>query len=135
MALSTESSIPSKAGVGQHTVTYTYHDDALGCPASSITKTEVFKTPVVDAFIDTAYCVNNVVLQLDGTNSTYAGPGISGTTFNAAVAQAGTHTITCTVKVNGCASSRSADVKIQGNVPDASIVTAGPICSNKHALR
>ncbi len=122
---------PSKAGVGQHTVTYTYHDDALGCPATASLKTEVFKTPVVDAFIDTAYCVNNVVLQLDGTNSTYAGPGISGTTFNAAVAQAGTHTITRTVKVNGCVSSRSADVKIQGNVPDASIVTAGPICSNK----
>lgn len=126
---------PSKAGIGTHTFSYVYHDDALGCPATASLTTEVHVTPVVEAFIDTAYCINNPVLKLDATNSVYTGPGISGTTFNAALAQAGTHTITRSITVDGCVNSAAQIVRIQGNVPDATILTGGAICSNKGRVK
>ncbi len=126
---------PSKAGVGTYTFSYVYHDDALGCPATATLTTQVYATPVVEAFIDTAYCINNPVLKLNATNSIYAGPGISGATFNAALAQAGTHTITRTVTVDGCINSATQSVRIQGNVPNAAIVTSGAICSNKGRVK
>lgn len=122
---------PAKAGVGTHTLSYTYHDDALGCPSTASRTVKVYAKPVVAAFIDTAYCINNSVIQLDAVKSMYAGPGISGTTFNATVANVGLHTITRTVTDHGCMSSLSKTVRIEGNVPDASILTTGPICSNK----
>jgi hypothetical protein len=126
---------PSKAGIGTHTISYTYHDAALDCPATASLTVNVYGTPLVAAFIDVAYCINSPALLLDATNSTYSGPGISGTTFNAAIAGAGTHAITRNVTVNGCMNTGVQQVRIQGNVPDASILTAGPICSNKAPVK
>jgi hypothetical protein len=126
---------PSKAGIGKHKLSYVYRDEALGCPATASLEVDVYGRPVVAPFIDSAYCVNNPILQLDAMNSTYAGAGVAGSTFNAATAQVGTHSITRTVTVNGCTNLRAQDVTIQGNVPNASILTTGPICSNTYRVK
>jgi hypothetical protein len=127
---------PSKAGAGISTISYVYYDSSLACAATASLKVNVYDKPAIEAFIDTAYCINNPTVQLDTTNkSTYSGAGISGTLFKPALVLAGTHAISRTITVQGCVNSATQSVRINGNLPDASITAIGPLCDNQAPVK
>ncbi|MCF8297277.1 MAG: hypothetical protein K9J13_07025, partial [Saprospiraceae bacterium] len=87
---------PTTAGVGTHTITYSY-TDAFGCSNSSNQSVQVNGIPnVTFSGLSTSYCINSTSSTLSGNPSggTFSGTGISGNTFNPSTAGVGTHTIT-----------------------------------------
>ncbi len=120
---------PMGAGVGVHTIAYTYTDEN-GCTASSSDDVEVFALPVVTFTALPDICINEGIQMGLGdgtpTGGVYSGPGVTddgnGMTysFDPEVATAGTHTLTYTfTDGNGCTNSASDDVEVFGE----SIVT------------
>src|SRR5690606_1166645 len=85
---------PAVAGPGTHTITYSY-TNANGCNVVTSSDIVVNDLPVVDAGTYNAICAEVSPITLAGTpaGGTFSGPGVSGTTFNPAVAGPGIHTI------------------------------------------
>lgn len=119
---------PQIAGIGTHTIEYSWYDTSSGCTGISSQVVVVNDTPVVSIFADTLYCVNAGQIQLPTTNSTYTGAGISGFVFNPQLAGGGYHTITRTMNVNGCIGKRKQNVFVNTVIPNASISAPGTIC-------
>ncbi|MEI6750202.1 MAG: hypothetical protein WCM93_13670, partial [Bacteroidota bacterium] len=90
--------VPSLAGVGVHTITYTY-SDINGCTNTKSRTAVVNPMPAITfSGLQPSYCINNSTVTLTGfpAGGTFSGPGISGNIFNPATAGAGFHTITYT---------------------------------------
>lgn len=89
---------PTFAGVGMHTVIYTY-TDGNGCVSTKSQIVNVFNLPVVSfSGLANSYCLNANTVTLTGSPATgiFSGPGIVGKTFNPALAGLGTHDISYT---------------------------------------
>lgn len=109
---------PSTAGVGSHTLTYTY---GAGTCLTTDTKTIVVDPlPVVNAGPAQSMCVSVAPFNLSGntpTGGTWSGTGItnaSAGTFDPSVAGAGTFTITYTYTdpVTGCSNSATRSITV-----------------------
>ncbi len=126
---------PAIAGTGIHTITYSF-TDANGCSATANTTITVNALPVVDAGTYPASCINAATITLIGTpaGGTFSGPGVSGTTFDPALAGAGIHTITYSfTDANGCSATANTTITVNalpvvdaGTYP-ASCINAGTI--------
>jgi len=108
---------------------YTY-SDGVGCVDSAIQIIAVLAQPVVAfAGLDTtSYCVDGSVVTLTGfpAGGTFTGTGISGSTFDPAVAGVGTHVITYTyTDGNGCIDSAIQTTTVNG-LPSPIITPDGP---------
>jgi gliding motility-associated-like protein len=69
---------PSEAGVGSHTITYTY-TDSKSCTNSSTTNVTVIALPVVNiSGLNTSYCNNNAAVAITGS-PLHNGSGVYGT--------------------------------------------------------
>ncbi|WP_308423291.1 beta strand repeat-containing protein, partial [Lutibacter litoralis] len=119
---STYSFDPAVAGVGTHSITYTY-TNANNCSYAASDNIEVFALPTVTFTAPGDLCVNAVTQTgLGGGNPSggiYSGAGVTddgnGLTysFNPNVAGVGTHLITYTfTNTNGCTVSKSDDIEI-----------------------
>ena len=89
---------PSVAGVGVHTIIYSY-TDANGCTNSADFTITVINSIVVTAPNNLEVCIDANPITLSGgtpTGGVYTFNGIPITTFNPATAGAGVHTITYT---------------------------------------
>ena len=113
---------PTSAGVGVHTITYTF-TNANGCTSSASDQVEVFATPEVSFTALADLCIDAGIQAGLGSGNpmggVYSGPGVTddgnGSTysFDPAAAGAGTPTITYTfTNTNGCASSASDQVEV-----------------------
>ena len=83
---------PSAAGVGSHTITYTY-TDAYGCTSTNQQLVTVYGLPQVSLTgLDTAYCKNSPADTLTGlpAGGVFTG-ALTGGIFNPAVVQAGVY--------------------------------------------
>jgi len=98
---------PATAGNGLHVISYTY-TDGNGCVNSDDQSVNVTTLPLVTfSGLDTAYCLDAVAVTLSGVPSggVFTGPGISGSTFDPAIAGVGTHSINYAYSDgNGCSS-------------------------------
>jgi hypothetical protein len=96
---------PIAAGLGTHTITYTY-TDANGCTSAATAEITVVDVPVVDMPTLDNVCEDAPAFALTGASpagGTWSGPGVSGGTFDPAVAGTGTHTLTYTyADQSGC---------------------------------
>ncbi|MEM8906587.1 MAG: hypothetical protein AAGD05_01970, partial [Bacteroidota bacterium] len=108
---------PAAAGVGTHTITYTY-TDANGCVNTATDDIEVHALPAVSLSlgIDEA-CVDQTSIALSGGSpaiGVYSGANVSGSTFNPAVAGVGTHTITYTITdpITGCVNTTTDNITV-----------------------
>jgi len=106
--------VPSVAGLGSDTLTYTY-TNGFNCTSSISTVTEIVDTPQVSfTGLDTAYCNNesSVVLIPTPAGGTFSGNGISGVVFDpASVTPGGPYVITYDYSdVNGCSNSAQQSV-------------------------
>jgi hypothetical protein len=76
-------------------IKYTYTDPQTGCTASCVFYITVWPKPDLECPDDMDICVDDspVSLSASPAGGTFAGPGISGNSFNPGNAGAGTHTI------------------------------------------
>lgn len=130
---------PAAAGVGTHTITYTF-TDGNGCTNSSTDNIEVFALPTVIFTALADLCIDaGVQAGLGGgtpPGGTYSGTGVTddgnGTTysFDPAAAGVGTHTITYTyTDNNGCSSSDSDNVEVFA-LPNVTLMISETVCEN-----
>ncbi len=126
---------PTTAGVGTHTLTYTY-TDANSCANSATTTITVNALPVVNAGTYPAVCVNGAVVSLSGTpaGGTFSGTGVSGNSFNPNVAGAGAHTITYNFTDAGGCTNAATSVITVNPLPVLSAGTYGPVCEDASSL-
>jgi CARDB len=85
---------PALAGIGTHTVTYTY---GTGCTSSATRALTVRALPTVTLSTFAPACANGASFPLTGgapSGGQYSGPGVSANTFSPAVAGIGTHLLT-----------------------------------------
>jgi hypothetical protein len=128
---------PQEAGVGLHTLTYTY-TDGNGCANSTTATIEVLALPNVNFSAPADLCVNAGVLSgLSGgspAGGTYSGPGVAddgnGQTYSLdpATAGAGVHTITYTYTDNsGCTNTATNQVEVF-TLPGLSFTALDDLC-------
>jgi hypothetical protein len=115
---------PAAAGVGTWTITYSY-TDPNGCSNSASTDITVNPLPEVSCSPLGPLCVNGDVVELatlvNPPGGTFAGPGVSGTTFDPGAAGVGTYTIVYTyTDGNGCSNSCDMSVEVRP-LPDFEI--------------
>jgi hypothetical protein len=95
----------SAAGVGTHSLIYTYVD-GNGCSASDTNTITVYPLPAVTCPAGFAVCIDEAPFALTGgspSGGTYSGQGVSGGTFDPLAAGAGTWPITYSfTDGNGC---------------------------------
>jgi hypothetical protein len=99
---------PATAGVGVHTITYSY-TDGNGCSNTCTFTITVNALPVVTCPGNSSVCVSAAAFALSGgspAGGTYSGAGVSAGSFNPATAGVGTHTITYSyTDANSCTNS------------------------------
>ncbi|QMU27420.1 malectin domain-containing carbohydrate-binding protein [Adhaeribacter radiodurans] len=126
---------PSAFGVGEHTIIYYYNQN--GCSASTSQIIKVLPGPSV-AFSSNlgSICQNAAIIQLNGgspANGTFSGPGVSGNTFDPAIAGIGSHSILYTVTQNGCTTSASQIINVLP-APIVDLPAFNDICNNAPAF-
>ncbi|MEI6583522.1 MAG: hypothetical protein WCO43_08020, partial [Chitinophagia bacterium] len=125
---------PNSAGVGTHTITYTY-TDVSGCTNAATNTIRVNAIAQVVARNDVAICTGtSVALTATNTSSYLWSPSVglsttTGSSITASPLTSTTYTVTAR-DVNGCSSSDQVVVAVQ-SMPTASIRYAGsPFCGN-----
>jgi|GEM_PF-2927765 len=119
----------SFAGPGSHIITYNY-TDANGC-SNSIQDTIDVTSVTVDAGMGDTLCENDLVVSLAGTPSggSYTGAGVTGATFDPAMAGSGTHEVIYSVTSQGC-SFNDTIVFVVNPAPVVTITPLGSVCAN-----
>ena len=123
---------PINAGVGTHTLIYTY-TNASTCSNSASTTITVNQLPVVSISSLSPTCLNSIPYQLSGgspVGGTYTGPGVSGNIFNPSAAGVGTHSIIYSYSsAAGCAGSANSTLQVMTQ-PVVNLSALSDICSN-----
>lgn len=107
---------PSIAGVGTHTLTYTY-TDGNGCSAFATTNGKVNQLPIVEAGSNQIVCINEGVISLNGFSPpgmVFSGTGIVGVSdFDPSVSGLGTFNVTGTyTDGNSCVASDTRQITV-----------------------
>ena len=116
---------PANAGVGSHTLTYTY-TDAYGCVNSATDDMVVNDLPIVTLVLGTdAVCSDSSAFNLDGgspAGGIYSGPGVGvSPSFDPTILTPGNHLITYTyTDANGCTNTATDSMKIN-DLPTVSV--------------
>lgn len=118
---------PSAAGVGTHTITYSFTNGS-GCTGSATSSITVSTPTTVTLTLPSVACLNAGTVTLSGTPSggSFSGPGVTGNSFDPVSAGVGTHSITYTVSGQG---SDSKSIRVS-NVT-AGLSSFGPLCDNE----
>jgi hypothetical protein len=123
---------PSVAGVGIHTITYTF-TDANGCTNNASTPFEVFASPSVNTSSVSDVCENGNEFFLTfatPAGGVYTGNGVSGDMFDPAIAGSGSHTITYTyTDQNGCADQASESIMVNA-APSVTFDPLADLCTD-----
>jgi PKD repeat protein len=130
---------PTAAGLGSHTLKYTYTDPVTGCSNSVNIIVTVVNQTAINAGADMSVCVNEPPINLNtgvspagGIWST-PGNGLSGFTFTPSQAGVGTHTLTYSIGSGNCLVTDSRIITVKA-LPT---VMAGPnlkSCINETAV-
>ncbi len=105
---------PVAAGLGTHTITYTY-SDPNGCSDSASATITVVNSIAITITDLTGICTNDSAFLLTiamPAGGTYSGTGVTGNMFDPAVAGAGVHTVYYTYSQGGCTSMDSATITV-----------------------
>ncbi|WP_233507501.1 PKD domain-containing protein [Adhaeribacter pallidiroseus] len=98
---------PLEAGIGNHTLIYSFTQN--GCSVSGSKIVTVMESPVttLSPFNQTICSSNNAFILTGGkpTRGEYSGPGVIDGVFNATIAGTGKHSIVYTYTANGCTTS------------------------------
>ncbi|MGE0636401.1 MAG: T9SS type A sorting domain-containing protein [Bacteroidia bacterium] len=133
----TASYVASVAGAGTHTITYTY-TDGNGCTNSETQSVLINTLPALTfSGLANQYCVVDPLTTLTGFpgGGTFSGPGVSGNSFDPAVAGLGLHTILYqyTDGVTGCSNSVAQNTIVYDQ-PVAVAGNGGDVCGLAFSL-
>jgi gliding motility-associated-like protein len=119
---------PATAGVGTHTITYSY-TNGNNCSGSAQQTITVNALPTVTLQPFAAVCSDLPAFALSGgspAGGTYSGTGVSGGNFDPSTAGAGSHTITYTyTDGNSCTNSASQNITV--NAAPTATFTVNPM--------
>jgi|GEM_PF-953340 len=104
---------PAAAGVGTHTITYTYSTQA-GCTANATQTIVVSQAANLSIAQVAPLCVNgnNVTLVPSLAGGVFTGTGVTGSTFNPSLAGVGSFTIGYSIPSNSCSVPASLQVVV-----------------------
>jgi len=121
---------PSAAGVGTHTITYTFADPN-NCGNTASQNITVHPQPTVTFNAVGPFCANTPAADLSSAVSpaggTFTGSGIAGNLFAPSIAGIGTHVITYTITNANCSNSASQNLVVNP-VPTANAGLDKAIC-------
>jgi gliding motility-associated-like protein len=124
---------PMNAGVGTHTLTYTYFDE-FDCTNSTTDELVVFDLPQLSVENNLGiYCVTEQTTAFTYTpmGGVLSGPATSGNQFNPSQAGVGNYSLTYTyTDGNGCTNTIPIDLEVVG-IPSLSINVPSTICVNE----
>ncbi|MBD79578.1 MAG: hypothetical protein CL840_11730, partial [Crocinitomicaceae bacterium] len=127
---------PGTAGVGTHSIKYTY-TDGNGCTNKDSTNQVVNAQPTVSLSSFSAICSNSGLLTLTGGSpggGTYFGNNVSSGKFNPLTAGAGTHTINYEYSnSNGCKDTASQTIVVNSS-PSVSLSSFANLCANADSV-
>ncbi len=126
---------PAIAGVGVHTISYTYTDNN-GCVNSTTQEITVNALPEINFGPIAAVCFNSNAVELSATpeGGIFTGTAVEGNLFDPAVAGAGTYTISYTyTDGNGCTNSASQEITVN-TLPVVTLNELGSICINANPI-
>jgi hypothetical protein len=121
---------PSAAGTGNHIITYSI-TNIDGCSSSDQITITVDPSPDASITPVNNLCINNPALTLTAHDpgGTWSGQGVAGSTFDPAVAGAGSHLIRYTVINANCSDSDKITIVVVDK-PNAAITPINTICIN-----
>jgi hypothetical protein len=119
--------VPAEAGKGEHIITYTFTDPATGCKTVDTTIAKVNPLPIISMPADSSICIasGSFALKALPNGGLWAGSaGITGATFNPALAGAGLHLISYTVvdPITRCSNTGNVSYTVKG-LPGNIIIT------------
>jgi PKD domain/CHU_C Type IX secretion signal domain len=121
---------PAAAGIGDHIITYNI-TDINGCSSSDQITITVGSSP--DATITPVgnMCVNSpqITLNAHDQGGTWIGPGVTGNTFDPAIAGVGSHIIRYSIANANCSDSDQINIVVMAK-PDATIDPVNNLCIN-----
>ena len=128
---------PATAGVGTHTITYSY-TDGNSCENTATVDIVVNDLPEVTFTAVAPVCAGTDALDLSGLVSpaggSFSGSGISGSNFDPTLAGVGTHTIIYTyTDANSCENSASVDITVN-DLPEVTFTSVNPVCIDAEAV-
>ncbi len=129
---STGTFIPSQAGVGIHTISYTIINGA--CIDTDQIQIEVINVPNTSINPAGPFCEteSDVVLTAATSGGVWSGTGITDPTsgiFNPSLAGPGTHLISYSITIGSCSSTSTTNIIVNSFV-DATITPINPVCQN-----
>lgn len=126
---------PSLAGPGSHILNYTY-TDGNGCINSASQSVKVLSLAAVSMDPVAAVCYGTVPVELTGlpAGGVFAGPGVTGSQFDPAIAGPGTFELTYTIvdTVSGCDVWATQPVTVHP-LPDPELSNQS-VCGNRTVL-
>jgi len=105
---------PALAGVGTHTITYSY-TASTGCSNTITATINVRPISTLSIIAPATACINGTAFLLKGspTGGTFSGPGVTGSNFNPVTAGLGAKTITYTYSNSfGCVSTATHTITV-----------------------
>ncbi len=120
---------PDVAGVGTHTLAYTYTNE-FGCSNFYMRMAEVY--PLTEVVIDPVgpFCIDGEAMTLTASplGGVFAGPGVDNGVFYPSISGEGTWTVTYYyINENNCLTEASIDIVVNP-LPYVSIDPVGPVC-------
>lgn len=127
---------PQTAGVGTHTVSYSYTNPS-GCSSSATFTISVLPLPTVSHSTIAPLCANDLPVTLSGgspAGGTYSGPFVSNGIFNTTLAGPGQHNVTYSyTNSSGCAASTTFQITVN-NAVNVTLSSYPPVCVSQFAV-
>ena len=126
---------PDVAGIGVHSITYTFIDDITGCSDTATDDIEVLSTPTVSLSLNEyVACITTANINLNGgspSGGTFTGTGVvtANNTFDPGVAGVGAHKITYSFYDSDGCGGEAYQYIIVNDLPEV-VLTDETICSN-----
>ena len=127
---------PASAGAGSRTITYTFTTDK-GCSTETTANIVVNDVSPLSFTLPAFTCSNATPITLSGSpaGGIFSGAGVSGNTFDPAIAGAGVKSISYTVTtIEGCSSTKVVEITVNA-VPAITFTLPLSICKNAASIQ
>ncbi|HKK69337.1 MAG TPA: C25 family cysteine peptidase [Bacteroidales bacterium] len=131
--ISGDSFDPATAGPGDHTIQYEVTIGTCTDTDTEIIHVDAMPDATIDAVADQCETNSEVTLTAATAGGTWSGTGVTGNTFDPAVAGAGDFTITYEVTNSTCTATDNTNIHVDAT-PNATIDPVGALCVSDAAV-
>jgi PKD repeat protein len=123
---------PAAAGIGSHVITYEVDNGVCTATDQITIDVNAYADATINAVADLCETDAPITLTAADAGGTWSGGGVTGDTFDPAVAGEGDHVITYTI-AGLCGDTDQTTIHVDA-MPDASINAVGPFCAGDAAV-